>query len=211
MRRKWKRALSLLCTLAMIAGMLPVSSLAAAGQAQTVDGGINGYAAAMQADEVTSDGWRTAFVADGVSGAQEIDGTYRSSTLNGKIWTDKSVSIGENNEFNVTFSALGQTFAASQTTTTEVGLDFVFVVDVSGSMNEYMRSGNEWTYKMEATKDALNQTFDRLMAGENNRAAVVTFSSEATTFVPLNHYTKPTYGDFFSYEGTEEIAKKLVL
>ena len=202
MRRKWKRALSLLCTLAMIAGMLPVSSLAAAGQAQTVDGGINGYAAAMQADEVTSGGWRTAFVADGVSGAQEIDGTNRSPALNGKIWTDKSVSIGDNNDFDVTFSALGQTFAASQTTTTEVGLDFVFVVDVSGSMNEYMRSGNEWTYKMEATKDALNQTFDRLMAGENNRAAVVTFSSEATTFVPLNHYTKPTYGDFFSYEGT---------
>ena len=211
MRRKWKRALSLLCTLAMIAGMLPVSSLAAAGTAQTVSGGINGYAAAMQADEVTSDGWRTAFVADGVSGAQEIDGTNRSSALNGKIWTDKSVSIGDNNDFDVTFSALGQTFAASQTTTTEVGLDFVFVVDVSGSMNEYMRSGNEWTYKMEATKDALNQTFDRLMAGENNRAAVVTFSSEATTFVPLNHYTKPTYGDFFRMKVREEIAKKLVL
>lgn len=112
MRRKWKRALSLLCTLAMIAGMLPVSSLAAAGQAQTVDGGINGYAATMQADEVTSDGWRTAFVADGVRDAQPIDGAYRSSALNGKIWTDKSVSIGDNNEFNVTFSALGQTFAS---------------------------------------------------------------------------------------------------
>lgn len=213
MRRKWKRALSLLCTLAMIAGMLPVSSLAAAGAETHVPGGINGYAAAMQADEVTSDGWQTAFVADGVSDAQEIDGTYRSSALNGKIWTDKSVEISTENpeQFNVTFSALGQTFAASQTTTTEVGLDFVFVVDVSGSMNEYMRSGNEWTYKMEATKDALNQTFDRLMAGENNRAAVVTFSSEATTFVPLNHYTKPTYGDFFRMKVREEIAKKLVL
>ena len=187
MRRKWKRALSLLCTLAMIAGMLPVSSLAAAGQAQTVDGGINGYAAAMQADEVTNQQtvWQNAFYLNG----------ERSADLNGKIWTDKSVEISTENpeQFNVTFSALGQTFAASQTTTTEVGLDFVFVVDVSGSMNEYMRSGNEWTYKMEATKDALNQTFDRLMAGENNRAAVVTFSSEATTFVPLNHYTKPTY------------------
>ena len=57
MRRKWKRALSLLCTLAMIAGMLPVSSLAAAGPETAVSGGINGYAATMQADEVTSGGW----------------------------------------------------------------------------------------------------------------------------------------------------------
>ena len=67
MRRKWKRALSLLCTLAMIAGMLPVSSLAAAGQAQTVDGGINGYAAAMQADEVTNQQtvWQNAFYLNG--------------------------------------------------------------------------------------------------------------------------------------------------
>ena len=79
MRRKWKRALSLLCTLAMIAGMLPVSSLAAAGPETAVSGGINGYAAAMQADEVTSDGWRTAFEADAIDGAQQIDGTSRSS------------------------------------------------------------------------------------------------------------------------------------
>ena len=79
MRRKWKRALSLLCTLAMIAGMLPVISLAAAGPETAVSGGINGYAAAMQADEVTSDGWRTAFKADAIDGAQQIDGTSRSS------------------------------------------------------------------------------------------------------------------------------------
>ena len=121
MRRKWKRALSLLCTLAMIAGMLPVSSLSAAGTAQTVSGGINGYAAAMQADEVTNQQtvWQNAFYLNG----------ERSADLNGKIWTDKSVSIGDNNDFDVTFSALGQTFAGQETTTRRVALDVMFVLD----------------------------------------------------------------------------------
>lgn len=181
MRRKWKRALSLLCTLAMIAGMLPVSSLAAAGQAQTVDGGINGYAAAMQADEVTSDGWQTAFEANGVSDAQRIDGTYRSSALNGKIWTDKSVSIGDNNDFDVTFSALGQTFASQEASQQDLAYDVVFVVDVSSSMNESMPYPNRGS-RMDATVDALNTAADMLMENSNNRMAVVRFSGEADTY-----------------------------
>lgn len=192
MRRKWKRALSLLCTLAMIAGMLPVSSLAAAGQAQTVDGGINGYAAAMQADEVTSGGWRTAFVADGVSGAQEIDGTYRSSALNGKIWTDKSVSIGDNNDFDVTFSALGQTFASSNTTQEQIAFDVVFVVDVSISMND--------SNKIQDTVSALNSASDKLMENPNNRMAVVTFAADSSEMVGLAHYEKSGNIQYFSYQ-----------
>lgn len=208
MRRKWKRALSLLCTLAMIAGMLPVSSLAAAGTAQTVSGGINGYAAAMQADEVTSDGWRTAFEANSVSDAQEIDGTSRSSALNGKIWTDKSVSIGENNEFNVTFSALGQTFASQEASQQDLAYDVVFVVDVSSSMNESMPYPNRGS-RMDATVDALNTAADMLMENSNNRMAVVRFSGEADTYVSLGHYEKSDdrYGqiDYFSKSGNYDI------
>lgn len=195
MRRKWKRALSLLCTLAMIAGMLPVSSLAAAGQAQTVDGGINGYAAAMQADEVTSDGWRTAFVADGVSGAQEIDGTYRSSALNGKIWTDKSVEISTENleQFNVTFSALGQTFAGQETTTRRVALDVMFVLDRSQSME-----GSRWR----TAAAALNTAMNSLLIGEenaNNRVGITVFRGDAdSSTLPLAHYEKSGESDFIS-------------
>lgn len=194
MRRKWKRALSLLCTLAMIAGMLPVSSLAAAGQAQTVDGGINGYAAAMQADEVTSGGWRTAFVADGVSGAQEIDGTNRSPALNGKIWTDKSVSIGDNNDFDVTFSALGQTFGGQQAITKDVAFDVMFVLDVSGSMED-----ND---KDKAAVNAINGAMKAFLEGEGNeenRVGIVTFSEDAITALPLDHYTRSGQDEFFAY------------
>ena len=188
MRRKWKRALSLLCTLAMIAGMLPVSSLAAAGPETAVSGGINGYAAAMQADEVTSGGWQTAFKADAIDGAQQIDGTYRSSALNGKIWTDKSVSIGDNNDFDVTFSALGQTFASQEASQSQIAFDVVFVVDVSSSMS-WDVSG-ESTTRMQATVNALNLAASTLMENPNNRMSVVRFSSNAATYVPLGHYSK---------------------
>ena len=196
MRRKWKRALSLLCTLAMIAGMLPVSSLAAAGQAQTVDGGINGYAAAMQADEVTSGGWRTAFEANGVSDAQRIDGAYRSSALNGKIWTDKSVEISTENpeQFNVTFSALGQTFGGQQAITKDVAFDVMFVLDVSGSMGD--------DNKDSAAVNAINSAMEAFLEGEGNgenRVGIVTFSTDVETALPLDHYTRSGQDEFFAY------------
>ena len=194
MRRKWKRALSLLCTLAMIAGMLPVSSLAAAGPETAVSGGINGYAAAMQADEVTSDGWRTAFVADGVSGAQRIDGTYRSSALNGKIWTDKSVSIGDNNDFDVTFSALGQTFGGQQAITKDVAFDVMFVLDRSASMTNYGKGRD--------AVNAINTAMKAFLEGEGNeenRVGIVTFSENAITALPLDHYTRSGQDEFFAY------------
>lgn len=207
MRRKWKRALSLLCTLAMIAGMLPVSSLAAAGQAQTVDGGINGYAAAMQADEVTNQQtvWQNAFYLNG----------ERSADLNGKIWTDKSVSIGDNNDFDVTFSALGQTFAGQEVTSTEVAYDVMFVLDLSASMT------NGQSSKGRNAVTAINSAMETLLLGEenrNNRVGIVTFSSgtargmfgssyyinNADEFLPLGHYTKQSAGwggsaDFLTY------------
>ena len=187
MRRKWKRALSLLCTLAMIAGMLPVSSLAAAGQAQTVDGGINGYAAAMQADEVTNQQtvWQDAFYLNG----------ERSADLNGKIWTDKSVEISTENpeQFNVTFSALGQTFAGQETTTRRVALDVMFVLDRSQSME-----GSRWR----TAAAALNTAMNSLLIGEenaNNRVGITVFRGDAdSSTLPLAHYEKSGESDFIS-------------
>lgn len=180
MRRKWKRALSLLCTLAMIAGMLPVSSLAAAEPETAVSGGINGYAATMQADEVTNQQtvWQNAFYLNG----------ERSADLNGKIWTDKSVSIGDNNDFDVTFSALGQTFASQEASQSQIAFDVVFVVDVSRSMS--FNVSGESTSRMQATVDALNLAANTLMENPNNRMSVVRFSSDAATYVPLGHYSK---------------------
>lgn len=186
MRRKWKRALSLLCTLAMIAGMLPVSSLAAAGPETAVSGGINGYAATMQADEVTNQQtvWQNAFYLNG----------ERSADLNGKIWTDKSVSIGDNNDFDVTFSALGQTFGGQQAITKDVAFDVMFVLDVSGSMED-----ND---KDKAAVNAINGAMKAFLEGEGNeenRVGIVTFSEDAITALPLDHYTRSGQDEFFAY------------
>ena len=202
MRRKWKRALSLLCTLAMIAGMLPVSSLAAAGQAQTVDGGINGYAATMQADEVTNQQtvWQNAFYLNG----------ERSADLNGKIWTDKSVSIGDNNDFDVTFSALGQTFASQEASQSQIAFDVVFVVDVSNSMGYTIEQGGDDAgypndaddSRMAATVTALNSAADQLLENNSyNRIAVVPFSGTVSNnnIIPLANYSKAGDRDFFSH------------
>ena len=194
MRRKWKRALSLLCTLAMIAGMLPVSSLAAAGTAQTVSGGINGYAAAMQADEVTNQQtvWQNAFYLNG----------ERSADLNGKIWTDKSVEISTENpeQFNVTFSALGQTFGGQQAITKDVAFDVMFVLDVSGSMED-----ND---KDKAAVNAINGAMKAFLEGEGNeknRVGITTFSESATLTLPLGHHISSSRnGGYLEYhEGVD--------
>ena len=201
MKRTWKRALSFLCTFAMLAGMLPVTSLAAAGAEQSVSGGINGYEATMQADSSTRDSWKDAFNANSIAGAVSIDGTQRSSQLNGKIWVDKSVSVGDDNSFDVTFSALGQTFASQESSQENIAYDVVFVVDVSGSMNYRMDQDDDRTpYRMQSTVNALNTTVDALMANKNNRIAVVVFNTTGKGMLPLGHYSKNSYqNDFFSY------------
>lgn len=207
MKHRLKRAISLLCAFAICVGLLPAGALAVQGPA-TPTGGINGYQATMQADDTTSDGWRDAFVV--ASSGTTIDGKQRSSALNGKIWADKSVVIGTDKEFDVTFSTLGQTFASSETSTEQVAFDVVFVVDVSTSMSFDINSqGDSYDYpenasdsRMAATVNALNAAANQLLVGNNNnRIAVVPFSGSVSNnnIISLNHYNKPDREDFFSH------------
>lgn len=206
MKHRLKRAISLLCAFAICVGLLPAGALAVQGPA-TPTGGINGYQATMQADDTTSDGWQNAFVA---SGGTTIDGKQRSSALNGKIWADKSVAIGTDKEFDVTFSTLGQTFASSETSTEQVAFDVVFVVDVSNSMAYTIsQGGNNAGYpataagsRMAATVNALNAATDKLLDGNsNNRIAVVPFSGSVSdnNIIPLNNYSKNSGQNFFTH------------
>lgn len=206
MKRRLKRVTSLLCVFALCVGMLPVGGIWNAAGAES---GINGYQATMQADASTAEGWKDAFDADGVDSAVSIDGTYRSPALNGKVWADKSVTADFNNkEFDVTLSALGQTFASKTTSQTEVAFDVVFVVDRSGSMNFGQESTsqsdvNVGETRMDATVAALNSAAEKLMENGNNRMAVVPFNNAATgSWVELNHYTKNGNSPFFSYNSS---------
>lgn len=198
MKHRLKRAISLLCAFAICVGLLPAGALAVQGPA-TPTGGINGYQATMQADVITSGGWRDAFVATDIQDAVNIGDTLRSSALNGKIWADKSVVIdNENKEFDVTFSTLGQTFASTETSNEEVAFDVMFVLDRSGSMQTGGRASD--------AVNAINNAMEALLIGEgtdNNRVGIVTFSDGASTALPLRHYSKLTNWsgeqDFFSY------------
>ena len=116
----------------------------------------------------------------------------------GRVWTDKSVVADKaNGVFNTTFSALG----SSRVVNSELQnpLDVVFIVDVSGSMNE----SDNGTVRMAAAANALNSAVSSLMqANENNRVAVTTFSatSGATPFVGLGHYD----GIQFTYNNRQD-------
>ena len=140
MKHRLKSSLSLLCALAVLVGMMPMSALA-------VDDGVEPYAAgdtSSVADSTTLTSWAK----------PEGNSLADSSRDTGRIWTDKSVSTGDveltNSEntqtikvekttdadFLVGLSALSS--ASSLATTTSKPLDIVLVLDVSGSMDQLL-------------------------------------------------------------------------
>ena len=156
-------------------------------------------------------------------------GENQSTQYNGRIWTDKSVSstdveftgdvndgngytvtLGQDEDFLVTYSALATSTAISGQS--QAPLDVVFVIDISGSMSNddsYMDNGQR---RIEVLVDALNDSIETLMAmNEYNRIAVVSYSDGATTLLPLAHYEKATEQnwwtgqeyevDYFSVDG----------
>ena len=140
------------------------------------------------ADNVTINNWHDANALD-------------DSTKNvGRIWTDKSVSAGNvtltsqkkesgtatiekgaGSDFLVGLSALSST--AKITGQTTVPLDIVLVLDVSGSMDDPMGSGDN-TKRIDALKAAVNSFIDgsakvndqRADVNKQNRIAVVKFA-----------------------------------
>lgn len=140
------------------------------------------------ADNVTINNWHDANALD-------------DSTKNvGRIWTDKSVSAGDvtltsrekesgtatikkgaDSDFLVGLSALSST--AKITGQTTVPLDIVLVLDVSGSMDDPMGSGDR-TKRIDALKAAVNSFIDgsatvndqRADVNKQNRIAVVKFA-----------------------------------
>lgn len=66
----------------------------------------------------------------------------------------------------------------------QIGLDIVFVLDVSGSMTSQAGSTNRYR----AMVDATNSAFE-VLEGDLNRQSIVTYSSSPTVFLPLANYT----------------------
>lgn len=134
-------------------------------------------------------------------------GNPNSTQYNGRVWTDKSVSttdvtftgdagsvtvpIGtgdDASDFLVTYSAL----ATSQQVSGEsnVPVDVVFVIDISGSMSNYSSYMDNDQKRIQNLVTELNASINELMdMNPENRIGVVGYSSTATTILPLDHYT----------------------
>ncbi len=120
------------------------------------------------------------------------------------------MKVGEDGKtFDVTLSALGQTFANTTVTRDTVAFDVMFVVDRSTSMGfDINTTGDSWDYpddpdnsRMAATVNALNAAADVLLAeGSQNRIGVVAFAgSVGDNIIPLGTYEKEANATFFSH------------
>ena len=142
-------------------------------------------------------------------------GDNASTEYAGRIWSDKSVysdnaefdlygggktTVTNDSDFLIAYSAL----ATSQEITghTNSPLDVVFVIDLSGSMDDKMDNNKSRLYN---TIEALNDSVEALMElNDYTRVAVVGFSSTATVVMPLNHYSKnSSNADYFSLSNNE--------
>ena len=158
-------------------------------------------------------------VADGNT-SQEYSwslGESTSTQYNGRVWTDKSVSTSDvtfsgssstitvpigtgedKSDFLVTYSALATSQQVSGKS--NVPVDVVFVVDLSGSMSNGDSGMDDGRSRIAHVVDALNTSIETLMAANpDSRVAVVGYEETATTLLPLDHYTKRT-----SYWGNEQ-------
>ncbi len=161
-------------------------------------------------------------------------GESTSTQYNGRVWTDKSVSTSDvtfsgsgntitvpigtdedKSDFLVTYSALATSQQVSGKS--NVPVDVVFVVDLSGSMSNSDSGMDDGRSRIAHVVDALNTSIETLMAANpDSRVAVVGYEETATTLLPLDHYTKHTnyWGNeqpYFSLNRTEPSDRNVTL
>ena len=99
----------------------------------------------------------------------------------GRIWTDKTVTLGsELDEFDITLSALGQSFNIE--TDVPVPSDTVIIIDVSASMRtNNVGTGPSARSRIAVLVDALNVSIRTLLdAHPENRIAVIAYGGTTT-------------------------------
>ncbi len=111
-----------------------------------------------------------------------------STEFAGRIWTDKTVTTAEDNNFTIKYSALATSKAVTGSTNAPV--DVVFVIDTSGSMLDSM-SNTDGTKRINAAVDALNTSIKKVMdLNDYTRVAVVAYSDTVETLLPLGRYNQ---------------------
>lgn len=125
-------------------------------------------------DTVSSADPSTSSIENMLSGTVEDDG---------KVVTDKSVTNISEDEFEIQLSALGQSYVTSESVDTGKAFDVVFVLDVSGSMED----GNPARYRnMTRAVNSAMRTISN--ANSENRMGIVTFSGNYDVLLQLDKY-----------------------
>jgi len=182
--------LSILLCLAMLVSYIPMAMTAAAAPQMRAE--ITGTVA----DPGTAYTWETMMGTDS-------DGNRYA----GRVWVDKSVfkdgdrallntknqagsyfdvSLKEDENFQIIFSALGSTMTSKESTTTTGPMDVVLVLDTSTSMDDEDRYG---VTRLQRTIEAANKLIDDLLTIRNVRIAIVTYNKDSETVIPLAAYT----------------------
>ncbi len=180
-----KRALSVILALCIIIPCIPVISF--------VSAAAPGAGVAV-ADPSTANNYHQMLGTD-------IDGNRYS----GRVWFDKSVytygddaslplysdfsglasgTLQIDSNFMVVGSALGSTTSVITTTSVPASLDVVIILDNSNSMENV--SGG--TTRFQKVRDAANKLIKSITSNDNNRLAIVAYSSDSQEILPLNFY-----------------------
>ncbi len=179
------RALSVILALCIIIPCIPIISLV---------GSAAPAAGVAVADPSTANNYHQMLGTD-------ADGNRYS----GRVWFDKSVftygdeaslplhsdfsglaadTIKIDSNFMVVGSALGSTTSVVTTTSTAASVDVVLILDNSTSM--YDETNN--TSRLEKVVAAANDLIKGITSGDDNRLAIVAYSGEAETLLPLDYY-----------------------
>lgn len=137
-------------------------------------------------------------------------GDNASTEYAGRVWTDKSVFTDDvtfdtygggtvtveidpdaDEDFLLSYSALAT--AESISGQSQAPVDVVLILDISGSMSNGDSNMDNGRSRIYNTVQAANEAIDELMKlNDHTRVAVVAFSSNAQTLLPLDRYTEAT-------------------
>jgi len=168
--KRLKRVLSVVLTIAIVLGTLPIMTMLAS------------------ADELGA----MADPSTAMSYTQMLGTDKDGNRYAGRVWVDKSVHTGESvsldgfeiandSDFLVTYSALGSSTSVTTEKTSAAKLDVVLVLDNSTSMRDDNKIGNMVT--------EANKLIGEIVGNDkDNRVAVVSYCGEPFRIAGLNHY-----------------------
>lgn len=122
----------------------------------------------------------------------------------GRVWSDKSVYNDDvtldgvtlqkgNADFLTVFSALGS--SRNVTSRVMLPLDIVFVIDISGSMNNALGNSTRIAKTIDAVNDAMTTLMDENQVSKYSRVGIAVFSNanRTQTILPLGRYEATEY------------------